>query len=342
MSKTLENEARSSKGSILFLSKRRDAASTRYRIFQYADALQAQGWHVDYRSTSFKGLGLIARWRLIQLCNQFSIIVIQRKLFDALTLVAIHRANPSIVFDYDDAIFLNDDGSSSTRRLKRFTKTTQLAQLVLAGNGYLAAQSQASNTHVFPTTIQFNRYAALPAPEKSAQTPLTLVWIGSRATQKYLEQHREIFEAIGQAIDGVKLKIISDFPMAFKHLNVQCIPWSAETELKELAAADIGIAPMIDDPWTRGKCALKVIQYMACGLPVVSANCGANAEIVVHNETGFLADNANDWIAAIQRLENAELRYTMGEKGRARAKAYYSAEAQVTVLDELLTKMLTR
>lgn len=325
----------SHKGSILFVSKRRDAASTRYRIFQYWSQLEKAGWSLDYYPVTS------GRWGLLRKCAQADIVVVQRKLFDSLTLKLMKAVNPRLVFDFDDAVFLNDDGSPSRRRRKRFDAISRAARLCLAGNRYLAGESRCKHTVVFPTTVELSRYGNLQQ-QRPEPPPLTLVWIGSRSTRKYLEQHRPVLEAIGREVPEAELKVIGDFQIDFSPLSTRCIAWSAESEVEQLGSAHVGIAPMTDDPWTRGKCALKVIQYMACGLPVISSSCGANAEIVLEGETGFLATTQAEWIQALRQLQNGERREAMGRMALQRVRSHYSAESLAGTLDELFTEMLAR
>ncbi|MGQ9427146.1 glycosyltransferase family 4 protein [Gilvimarinus sp. F26214L] len=321
----------SHKGRILFISKRRDAASSRYRIFQYWDYLRAAGWELDYLPAT-RG-----RLQMLRECARADVVVIQRRLFDPLTLALMQRVNPRLVFDYDDAIFLRDDGGPSPRRMKRFLSTTGRARLCLAGNRYLADHSRCPRTVVFPTTVEMARYGDIKAGKPPA---LTLVWIGSRSTSRYLEHHRESLEALGQAFPELSLKVIGDFTIDFAPLKTYCIQWSEEAEVWELASAHIGIAPMTDDPWTRGKCALKVIQYMACGLPVISSNSGANAEIIQPGINGYLVTSTQEWIDAVRQLQDGELRQKMGTNALQRARDHYSAGALAKTMDELFTELL--
>ncbi len=334
---------------ILYISKRADAASTRYRIFQFIPILENKGWECEYIAANNQTLW--QRLTFAFLCRRYSIIIIQRKLFDFFTLKCISFFNSNIVFDYDDAIFINDDGSPSSRRLKRFNQTTDTAKLSLAGNSYLASYSMSKQIEITPTSIPLGQYTQKNDVRKAylekktidddINQSLTLVWIGSSSTRKYLESHRHIIEGIGTKFNNVTLKIIGDFTLNFSNIHTQCIPWSADTEIEELMKADIGIAPMDEDPWTKGKCALKIIQYMACGLPVISSNTGANAEIVKHNETGFLANNLDEWIHSIEKLQNDSLRKKMGVNARKRVALKYTVDTQAKRMDDLFTKLLS-
>lgn len=330
------------KGSTLFLSKNAKAASTRYRIFQFIPYLEQHGWRCEYVSVNKQGL--FSRLRLLWKVRRFDIVVIQRKLFGALFLTLLRTMAKRLVFDFDDAIFLNDDGSHSKRRAQRFHHVSRQANLVLAGNQYLASFSQCRRTEVFPTGIVFKRYRdACDASVSQVSTPdlLTLVWIGSRSTMKYLERHRTLLEKIGEQFSNIQFKIIADFELRFAHLTTTCISWSQQTELIELCSASIGIAPMSDDPWTRGKCALKVVQYMACGLPVVSSNCGANADIIQQDETGFLCNSSTDWINAIAALQDITLRTKMGRRGQEFVRQHLAVEALGERMNSLFTELAT-
>jgi glycosyltransferase involved in cell wall biosynthesis len=197
---------------------------------------------------------------------------------------------------------------------------------VLAGNQFLADKAKGFNQAVtiVPTCIDISRYAAdFSKPADS----IDLVWIGSSSTRKYLVEALPALRRAAALVPGLRLKIIADFDLPDAGLPVLAVPWDAATEARELGSAHIGIAPMVENDWTRGKCALKVLQYMAAGLPVVSSAAGANAEIVLDGETGFLAGDDAAWAERIGMLAGSpEMRDRMGMAGRRRATADYSIE----------------
>src|SRR5262249_11154285 len=129
-----------------------------------------------------------------------------------------------------------------------------------------------------------------------------LVWIGSSSTLRSLEEIAPLFEEVGRRLAGLQLKLICDRFVQWQHLPVVPWPWSEQTEAAALASADIGIAWVPDDLWSRGKCGLKVLQYMAAGLPVVANPVGIHKELVCHGQTGFLAETPGQWIEALGRL----------------------------------------
>jgi glycosyltransferase involved in cell wall biosynthesis len=329
------------KGQLLFISKHAKAASTRYRILQYRSLLEQLGWQVFYQGANqgFKSkLAMLWRARTVDL------VIVQRKLLDPLTFRLLRFVARKLVFDYDDAIFLNSTGMVSKKRQRAFERITASADLAVAGNAYLQSFARSKASCVIPTTVVLSDYPTCQEIENSYQlkannAELTLVWIGSRSTRKYLEQYRDVLEAIGKANEHVRLRIIADFDMEFKYLKTEAIRWSKATEQQHLLSADIGIAPMTDDPWTQGKCALKVIQYMACGLPVISSNVGANAQVIADQATGYLVETTEQWLEALSNLTAAKQRKALGRSGRARVESHYSAEAASQLLDKAFSEL---
>jgi glycosyltransferase involved in cell wall biosynthesis len=159
--------------------------------------------------------------------------------------------------------------------------------------------------------------------EHAAAGPLRLVWIGSRSTLRQITSFLPVFEAIGRRAPGTVLRIIADAALEARHITVENVPWSREAEAALLAECDIGLSPLPDTPFTRGKCAFKIVQYMAAGLPVITSPVGANAEYVREGETGLWAETHEQWLAAFDRLAgDAALRASMGRAGRAFAERH--------------------
>ena len=316
----------------LILSKSETDPATRYRVRPVSVALREQGDEVvEVAEPSF-----VMQLRLLLEIRNYDVVFVQRKLFNQFFIRSLHLIAKRIVFDFDDAVFSRSNGEQSKTRENRFRSTLKSASLVLAGNSFLvaAATRYADNVHLIPTCVDTSRYA--PVVDKADQ--LTLVWIGSESTSRYLKSHCDILNAIGRAFPGTRLKVISDFEFKLEDLEVVNVPWSVETEVFELASSHIGIAPMVDDVWTRGKCALKVIQYMAAGLPVVSSNAGANGDVVRHGETGFLATTEQQWLNAIEQLCQVDRRDNMGEAGRQRAIEQYAMDQTTNKVLELISQ----
>jgi len=306
---------------ILFVSKGEQASSTRYRAYQFFPGLAGYGYVPRHATISG---GILAVVDTLWQARQADIVVVIRKTFPPLLLGLLRRVSRRLVFDLDDAIFCKPDGSHSETRMKRFAAMIAASDHVLAGNRFLAEKAALFNpaVSVIPTCVDVEKYHV--ASDKP-QDHVDLVWIGSAATRKYLVDVLPALEMAAQRIPRLRLKIIADFTLPQTAIPVLAIPWDAATEAAELASSHIGIAPLRDDDWSRGKCALKVLQYMAAGLPVVSSRTGANAEIVVDGETGYLVDDPAQWAQRIAELAaDAALRRNMGEAGRARVAGTYA------------------
>ncbi|MDZ4098518.1 MAG: glycosyltransferase, partial [Methylophilaceae bacterium] len=168
---------------------------------------------------------------------------------------------------------------------------------------------------------------------------LCLVWIGSSSTRKYLEQILPHLEQASHKVEHLKLKVIADFELQSRYLNIQTIHWREDSEALELCKSHIGIAPMPEDNWTKGKCALKVLQYMAAGLPVISSKSGVNADVIDHKISGLLISDNSEWHSIIEMLAKDidGLRY-MGELGQKKVRTEYDIEV---VFNKLLDHIKT-
>jgi len=319
---------------VLFIAKDKDDPATRYRVLPLKSRLAELN---IVTSICDSADGIKGKLRLLSKASAADLVFIQRKLLAPWLVSALKRRCSKLVYDFDDAIFSKSSGKPSNRRMAKFRKVLDTADLVLAGNAYLAEQCQFTcpdvDTIVVPTPVDQDLYDR----EIEKQKGCVLVWVGSSSTRKYLEFHRDIFEEIGARFPNVRLKVIADFEFKLDKLPVENIQWSSETESRELGSAHIGIAPMIDNQYTRGKCALKIIQYMAAGLPVISSRVGANSEVIVNGETGFLVDSLEEWIEAVEHLEtDPSARDKMGSAGYQRMQENYSQQAVVESIVENL------
>lgn len=308
---------------ILFISKGEDSASTRYRASQFFPMLRQAGYAAAHATAAGSPMAYLRAFRLAAAAD---IVVVLRKTLPRPLLWLLRRLSKKLIFDFDDAIFCNTDGTPSPTRMRRFRAMASACDHLFAGNRFLADEAARYNQAVtiVPTCIDTGRYAGDHAkPEDS----FDLVWIGSRSTRKYLLEALPALRLAAANVPRLRLKIIADFDLPDAGLPTLAIPWSAETEARELGSSHIGIAPMRDDNWSRGKCALKVLQYMAAGLPVVSSDAGANAEVVINGETGYLVGDDESWTARIAQLaDDPVLRDRLGSEGRRRVRADYSLE----------------
>jgi len=310
---------------LLALVQDLDNVSGRYRAAAYQPYLKDAGHALDLHPVP---RDWPAWWRLGGALRRADVVVLQRHLLPRAQVAWLRALSSRLIFDFDDAVFLNDShdrrGLAAPHKLRSFAATVRAADLVVAGNGYLARQAARwtgrQRIAVIPTGVEPRCYPL--ASHKQSGLAAELVWIGSASTLQGLERARPLFEAVGSQRPGTRLKLVCNRSLAWRNWSVSVCPWTPASEAQALAAADIGISWLPEDDWSRGKCGLKVLQYMAAGLPVVANPVGVQAELVVHGVTGYLARTAAEWTAAIQQLaDDPALRRQLGQAGRQQVLA---------------------
>lgn len=235
-----------------------------------------------------------------------------------------------IVSDYDDAVFHRYDRHrrAVVRKLlgPKIGRVMAASQLVMAGNPYLATHARnagAARVEVVPTVVDLAAYTVAPATDDGPRVG----WIGT--PQTWQELARPIHGTLSPVLDRMvaRFRAVGASLHAETHGNLEVIPWSEASEVALIQGMDIGVMPLPDTPWARGKCGYKLIQYMACGLPVVASPVGVNKDIVEHGVNGFLAETDAQWREAIETLlSNADLRRRMGAAGRKKVEKSYSLQ----------------
>jgi glycosyltransferase involved in cell wall biosynthesis len=294
--------------------------------------------HGRYLMKTFIGIkGLFIRLRDWMRAGKYDIILVYREAHFIGTPFFEKRfasSRAKLVFDFDDAIWLNDtsEANSSLKWLKNPEKTGKiisLCDLVIAGNHYLADYARIFNPDVIviPTSIDTNYHKPFPNLQ---QGPVCIGWTGSLTTIKHFQNAIPWLMRLKQNYgDKITFKVIVDAPMKWPELGIKSTPWNKNTEIKELNTIDIGIMPLPDDQWSRGKCAFKGIQYMALEKPAVMSPVGVNKDLIVENENGFLAANENEWVEKISALIDSEgLRMRIGKAGRKTILEHYSVDVQ--------------
>jgi glycosyltransferase involved in cell wall biosynthesis len=286
----------------------------------------------------------VDRIRALIGCSRFDLVWIEKEAlpwFPAGFERMLLRKTP-YVLDFDDAVFHNYDlhRLALVRALfgRRLDKLMSEARVVVAGNRYLADranQAGAQQVSVIPTVVDLQRYSAKVQYE--AHAGLRIVWVGSPSTVKYLSELKAPLGELAKRIPYTLHVIGGEFVMEGVHF--QNIAWSAEAEAGAIAECDIGIMPLADTPWEQGKCAYKLIQYMACGLPTVATPIGANRDVVVDGETGYFANTPSEWVDKLERLlSDASLRAQLGRAGRARVAALYCLQQVAPLLETTLAE----
>lgn len=244
-----------------------------------------------------------------------------------------------IVFDFDDAIYLVDTSAANAwaRALKSPSKTAALCRLarqVTVGNPNLAdfARTHTARVSVIPTTIDTDLYRL---PTRPPNPRPVVGWTGSLTTLRYLEALAPTLVRLRQRCD-FELRVIGG-ELRVAGLEVTCLPWRPATEVADLGPLDVGLMPLADDPWSRGKCGLKALQYMALGIPPVVSPVGVNSAIVRHGHNGFLAATEEEWIACLtELLRDTALRQRLGRAARQTVEQQYSARVQAPRLAQVL------
>lgn len=315
---------------VLALTEGPNHVCYRYRIAPFADALAERGWQLSVLPLAPRTLERRAQLRA---ARRADVVILQRKLLPLWQLRSLRQWSRVLVYDFDDALFHRDSysrkGASSWTRLAHFWATIHTADIVLAGNDYLRAQAASyvspERVHWMPTAVDPQLYPL--AIHRAEGNDVKLVWIGQHSTLPCLTYAQPWLAAAAKMLPGLRIKIICNRFPRLEGVHVLPRIWSAQTETREIASADIGVSWLPDDPWSQGKCGLKVLQYMAAGLPVVANPVGMNRQMIVHGENGYLAESPGDWARAISRLAaDPDLRKRMGAAGRAMVEEHYSVQ----------------
>jgi glycosyltransferase involved in cell wall biosynthesis len=291
--------------------------------------------------------------RLLQLvrASTFDVALVQNEVLPWFPLRADTMALQGLpmVVDYDDAAFHRYElhRSAFVRHFfkGRIDGVMRAARTVIAGNQYLADRAHAAGaTDVIqiPTVVDTRRYSPRETGDCSSGAAPRVVWIGQPTNVKYLEVLGPALIQLRQQ-QPVVLRVIGAQATAIKGIEIEHCPWSESTEVSDLREAEIGIMPLPDQPWERGKCGYKLIQYMACGLPVLASPVGVNPDIVKHGHNGFLCDSDQDWFYYLKLLINdPELRSRMGQAGRHFVEERFSTDTAIGRLTGVLTRAASR
>ncbi len=308
---------------ILFIIKNENEASSRFRVSAYLPYLkndfECEIFYSEYNNKKIPKFlrSIIKRVRFLKLIlnvTQYDILFMQRPMssdkkkstnFEHM----MAKLNPNIIFDFDDALFVQNE--------EKIISLIKLSKNVICGNNYLAHFSKQynPNTFIVPTTIDTSKFT--PSTEK--KDIITLGWTGTSGN--YVNFSDQLLDAIKKILsdnNNIKFLFICDrkppekfdFPYDF-------IYWAKESEVKDLQKIDIGLMPLIDSPWTRGKCGFKLIQYGSIAIASIGSDVGVNSEIIIDSQTGYLIKNEDEWMNKIQELvTNINSRVQMGINAR--------------------------
>lgn len=313
------------------------------------------------------------RIRLLAARPQFDVLWIEYELLPWLPWF-IERAflppRTRFLVEFDDAVFHRYDlGRPAVRALlgRKLDRLMAKAWCVVAGNAYLAERAHragARRVDIVPSVVDLDEY---PAPSgdsvdgavaasstqpsravdvassdktfrdsATASEPFTVGWLGSPSTTRYVQSLAPVFERLAQS-GPLKVVVVGASPVTMPGVHLEQKTWSKVTEAQDISMFDVGVMPLDETPWERGKCGFKLIQYMACGRPVVASPVGVNVELAIPSVTGALASTADEWVRSLETLRaDATLRSRLGSAGRALVERRYSLQVTAPVMANLL------
>jgi len=297
-------------------------ASFRQRIGVYFDFLHSKSINCEVAKLP---PGSLERRKLFKQAAEFDGVFLHKKGLNFLDAFWLRKYSKKIIYDFDDAIMYNPKTPDrhSLSHFIPFRRTVGLANAVIAGNSYLANHAKRFNPNIeiLPTGLDTNAYKLQPPPENNGK--IRLVWIGSKSTLRYLTEIGTALEEISSRFDNVVLRIICDDFPDLQNIPVEKRLWSEDTQVTDLATSDIGLAPLPDNRFTKGKCGFKILQYAAVGLPIVASPVGVNAQYIQQDSNGFLAESTSDWVNKIcQLIGEPKLRKQMGQSAKEMAQKF--------------------
>lgn len=345
---------------ILFLTPYplKESPSQRFRFEQYFTSLQDQGhsyhvqsfldaqnWRLFFHSTNLWAKiaalvkGFTKRVHILFYCASYDCIFIHREvtplgppIFEWL-ITRSHKRK--VIYDFDDAIWMTDRSNESwmLRTIKWRSKVKSICRWsdkVSCGNDYLVSYARQFNNSVFynPTTVDTDTSHNPELHAEQNSDFVTIGWTGSHSTLKYITQIERVLQRIEQQFPRMRFLVIADKPALLNLKSLQFIPWSLQTEISDLYKIDIGIMPLPDDEWSKGKCGFKAIQFMSLKIPVVTSPVGVNSTIVDHGMNGFLAASEDEWVNFLfQLINDKQQRIAFGQHGRKKIIEFYSVQS---------------
>lgn len=303
-------------------------ASSRYRIFQYRTRLQQLGFGCYHLPAPLMNnlKRLIYLPRLIGLSRSCDILYIQKRIFPAWIIQLITRLNDRILYDFDDAIYLKDS------QKEQFRYVIKKSRLVVAGNEYLLKYARQFNQSIveIPTVVDTDYYRPTQGERHSGDPRVLLGWIGFDPNRGDLDLIAGSLEKIGNSFpQQVAILVIGRHSYKRKISIPQIfIPWTLQTSLKALQKIDIGIMPLENSEWNKGKCAFKLIQYASIQAACIASPIGMNSKVILPGATGYLADTQEEWYDKLALLiQDTDLRIRLGQNGRTHIVQHYSIAA---------------
>lgn len=313
----------------------------RYSVYSF---LNKQGWLILYVQGKFlRKLWCLVRGFILRIIHTFytlqtDYVFIHREIAPigppVFEWIISKLFRKKIIYDFDDAIWMTDNvyESTLTKFLRWRSKVPNICRWsyqVSCGNEYLCSYAKSFTEHVVlnPTTIDTEvlHNPAHYSPQSQPSQVVRIGWTGSHSTLKYLKSIENVLRIVEEKFTNVKIIVIANHKPKFDLRSLEFVPWQKKTEGEDLHKFDIGVMPLPDDEWTKGKCGFKALQYMAMGIPTVASPVGVNTSIINHGKNGFLADTNEEWVRYLSELiSDSQLRKNLGNAGRKKVIDHYS------------------
>jgi len=331
---------------VAFVTTRPDKASFKFRVVQYLPYIEQQGLEYDILVLPHN---LWSRRRFFNQLSAYDVIFWQKRLLGRLDLWDLRRNSRHLIYDFDDSVMYNDakDGNFDSHRLiRRFQHMVKAADKVIAGNEFLEEQAERYTNEEkivrIPSVVDLNVWRVKVFPSHASKD-IIIGWVGSQSTLPYWVDKLPLWKSISRKYPNVVFRVICDDTAKtfsapiYKDFRFQATEWTEAGQVEDCNTLDIGLMPLPDTPWTRGKCGFKLIQYLSLGKAAVASPVGVNRQIILHGKTGLLAETDEDWINGLSLLiENEEKRLELGHEGYRHVQENYSLQAWCDRVHNLL------
>jgi len=322
---------------VLFLTNKKDAPSTRWRVLQFVPHFEKAG--VECVAEEWPG-GMLARLTVAKRASAFDVVFLQKRLLPKLLINRLRKHARALVFEFDDVVTLKkgDDGTvkESPTRERRFRRTVRVADAVITTNDYLGelarrAAAEPERVHVFPSVIDLSRWEPHAVTSGGAgPDAATIGWMGTASNLGSMEILKAPLARLCRRYEGLQVKIVCEEVISMDGVRLVHKRYAAGEEVDDVRSFDIAVAPLVEDPWTRGKVSTKLLAYFAAGLPVVASDVSANRLYIREGENGFMVGTLAQWEERLGKLiEDPELRRSVGSRARESVEKNYSIASAV-------------
>lgn len=329
---------------VLFLTQKKDAPSTKWRILQFIPHFRKAGLECDLEEWP---AGMLGRLGMAKRADGYDVVVHQKRLLTKIVANRLRRNSKALVFEFDDLLMLKKDDEGAVKdsptRERRFKRLVRIADAVVTTNETLAdlarrAAADPARVHVFPTVIDLQRWE--PRKPSKETERVTIGWMGTPSNLHSLEIVRQPLQRLCRRYEHLQVKVVCEEPFPMEGVRWVHKRFSAKEEVDDIRTFDIAVAPLVEDSWTRGKVSTKLLAYFAAGLPVVASDVNANRLYIKPGDNGFLVGTLAQWEERLTKLiDDPALRREIGGRARASAERDYSIAAAVPRYLELFERL---